>query len=154
MTEVNDLNKAEKILKNCEDYTFWESHGQFFWGGFSRHPILRFSDRTKSYQCSLLFEASYRSSKAGLSFKTTSCISQKLLSPPRQRASAHGCCDNMDTEGNIPGDTITSRQSPKLVPSDFHLFGPLKRPLEESLEPTMKLNFLCYDGWKPSTQSF
>jgi hypothetical protein len=40
-----------------------------------------------------------------------------------------------------------SAYSPELAPSDFHLFGPLKKE-EKYLELTMKLSFLCNDGWK------
>jgi hypothetical protein len=45
--------------------------------------------------------------------------------------------------------------NPDLVPSDFHLFGQQKRPKDErDLEPTMKINFLCIDGWKGDPQTF
>jgi hypothetical protein len=38
--------------------------------------------------------------------------------------------------------------SPDLLQSGFHLFGPLKEALGgKDLEPTMKLNVLCNDGW-------
>jgi hypothetical protein len=38
--------------------------------------------------------------------------------------------------------------SPDVTPSDFHLLGVLIEAIgEKYLEPTMKLNFLCNDGW-------
>jgi hypothetical protein len=38
--------------------------------------------------------------------------------------------------------------SADLVPSSFQLFGPLKEaPTGKRLLLTMKLNFLCNDGW-------
>jgi hypothetical protein len=57
----------------------------------------------------LLFEASWRPSKARLSFKTTRSISQKRLSPPRQRASAHRLYDNRNIGGNELGGTDRTR---------------------------------------------
>jgi len=52
------------------------------------------------------------------------------LSSPRQRASAHRLCDNRTLKEMhwevLPHPTCSS----DLVPSDFHLIGPLKEALE------------------------
>jgi len=108
MIGVRHLNNPDRGSKTCEDYAFCrESYGWKFLR-FSRRLVYRFSDGATNYQRRLLFEASSGPSKSSLSFNTTRSISQKRLSPPRQRASAHRRCDTRNIGGNALGSTATS----------------------------------------------
>jgi hypothetical protein len=74
----------------------------------------------------LIIRSFKRPNKESLSFKTTRSISQKRLSPPRQRAFAvtTGTLKEMHWE-LLPHPACSS----DLTPSDFHLFCPLKEAL-------------------------
>jgi hypothetical protein len=87
----------------------WRLHLQRFLG-LSRRLIHRLSDRITNQQLILLFEASYRPSKARFRSKRRGPW-VKSMSPPRQRASAHRSCDNGNTEWNALEGTATSHVS-------------------------------------------
>jgi len=105
---VGNLKKAEQRFKICEDYTFCTvSYGQCILEILWR-LIHQFSDRTKNHQRRLIFELLKELIKPTFPSKRRDRSVKRFLSPSRQLASAHRCCDNGNIEGNVLGGTATS----------------------------------------------
>jgi hypothetical protein len=119
LTEFENMRRLQLLLRKMAS-TFL---------GFSRRFIHRFFDRTTNYQCSLLFETSYRPSKASLSIKMTMSVSQKHLASP-DNACPHTAAVTTGKLVKMHWEMLPhSACRPDLAQGDFHLFGPLKEAL-------------------------
>jgi hypothetical protein len=126
ITGVSNLKKAEHKLKTWEEYTFCrERYGRKFWetqGILFIDFLIEQRTINATYYSKLLKdreEPAFRSKRRVRSVKRV-CLLHDNARPHT--------CDNRTLEWMhwevLPHPTY----SPDPVPSDFHLFGPLKKP--------------------------